>query len=136
MACVVRVVASRTAGKKTSFDGRQECYSGFNLLASPASILQRGVFMSTNTSPDFERALDLVEWTVYHRSYGRHRAQKVLGYCKEHGLSLDEVVIERHDDFHWNGRNNRTDREKRAARIGYTNSCYGYLVDMYWVMPK
>lgn len=87
--------------------------------------------------PEFERALDKVAWTVWHRNRGRQRAANLLRYCRERNLSLDDVVVEEHTDYYWANRRNRTPREKQAKVIGYTNSTSGgYPVAIYWVMHK
>lgn len=94
--------------------------------------------MDDTTDPEFEQALDMVSWTVArHRNYGRQRARNVISYCRRMGLSLSQVVVERHDDFSWANRRNRTARERKAEIIGYTNSnCGGYPLSVFWVLPK
>jgi hypothetical protein len=103
----------------------------------PLYILDWRLRMTERDDLELERALDLVERTVRYRNCGRQRARAVINYCRTMHLSLDDVVIELHVDPYWSVRRNRTEREKLAGCIGYTNSTLkGYPIAIYWVLPK
>jgi len=64
------------------------------------------------------------------------RIKIIEDYLAENKISLSDVMLENHTDYLWNRRNNRTEREKKAKKIGSTNSIYkGYCLSMWWIVP-
>ena len=67
---------------------------------------------------------------------GASRVAKIQDFLESNDLTLDQIKLEKHNDSRWNTRRNRTELEKRAKMIGYTNHKYhGFLVEMWWVIP-
>jgi|SRR5690554_1561764 phenylalanyl-tRNA synthetase beta subunit len=63
------------------------------------------------------------------------RIERIASLLDEWGLTLEDVTIEHHSDPRWNQRSNRTDLERLARMIGYTNNRAGYCVARYWLIP-
>lgn len=68
---------------------------------------------------------------------GAGRIEKIRKYLEVNNLTLDQVILEKHNDYKWNARRNRTELESQAEVIGSTNdSLKGFLKEMWWIMPK
>ena len=64
------------------------------------------------------------------------RVQKALEFCQSHGLGAEEVEFVNHQDRFWSERGVRTDLERLAVCVGYTNAWSSDVKnERWWVVP-
>lgn len=65
------------------------------------------------------------------------RIAKILAFANNRKLTIKQIRIVVNQDLSWKYRQNRTVKESKAERVGYTNTrSGGYVQSVVWVMER
>jgi len=65
------------------------------------------------------------------------RIKNIVNFANKRSLTLKQIRIVVNQDLSWKYRQNRTVKESKAERVGYTNTrAGGYLQSVVWVMER
>lgn len=65
------------------------------------------------------------------------RIKKILAFANKRKLTIKQIRIVVNQDLSWNYRQNRTVKESKSVRVGYTNTRRGgYTQSVVWVMER
>ncbi len=65
------------------------------------------------------------------------RINAILYFANKRKLTIKQIKIVVNQDMDWNKRRNRTVKESRAERVGYTNTRKkGFTQSVVWVMER